>query len=210
MKKKYIAIIVILLIVIGILIFKIISDSENTPGKLIEDDINKFQKNQEDELKSVKEEDFLGWWNGILSAKVEKNRIIYYNATDFERVNDDNSIIDGLITYTNKDKTGLFGTFTNDEIKDFYIKIGKKEDSFFIEINDGGYIENSKYEKIGYIDYESGKRVYYFLSQYKESLENIKFKDGKIYKGNEVVMEKVNGVVKIENRECQRMNILDE
>jgi hypothetical protein len=81
LKKKYIAIIAILLIIIGILIFKIISDKDTTPAKLIEDDINKFQKNQQDELKSVKEEDFIGWWNGILSAKVEKNRIIYYDST---------------------------------------------------------------------------------------------------------------------------------
>lgn len=211
MKKKYIAIIAILLIIIGILIFKIISDKDTTPAKLIEDDINKFQKNQQDELKSVKEEDFIGWWNGILSAKVEKNRIIYYDSTIyFEKVSD-NEIIYSSTKYTNKDGTGLFGTFINEDLKDCYIKISNEKNSSFIEIEQGGAIDKYEYEKIGYVDYPDGKRYLYFLSPNEDYIiENIKFKDGKIYKGSEVVMEKVNGMVKIENRECQRMKILDE
>jgi hypothetical protein len=211
-KKKYIAIIAILLIIIGILIFKIIISSDNnTPGKLIEDDINKFQKNQEDELKSVKEEDFLGWWNGTLSAKIEKNRITYYSSTIyFEKVSD-NEIIYSSTTYTNKDGTGLFGTFANEDLNDCYIKISNKENNLFVEIEQGGAIDKYEYEKIGYVDYQDGKRYLYFLSPHEDYvIDDVNFKDGKMYKGNEVVMEKINGVVKIENREYQRMNILDE
>jgi hypothetical protein len=209
MKKLYIAMIIVLSIVIGALLMKIFSN-DNDKGNKLADMIADGAEKKQKELDSIKASEFLGWWSGSsYVANVENEKIVFYSKGKVFEVMDENTI-SLYKKYINKAKTGLFGTFTDGNGADEYIKIGKENNKYFVEIKESAMFEANReeYEKMGHITYKSvakydkrdTKYICFFNPEKeKKPIENIVFKEGKFLQGDKVVVERhVNAVLEVE------------